>query len=185
MKLSVLNLKDFIISQNSVVDQMVLLVEGTPSWSLKSDGSLAGAVFFIEWLPLGLAVGSVSAGAVGMTQPCVFHLLASLVGPEVRVREGKLLKCQEGTAHRANPSLLLPSLLLLMSHWPCLVGKGKFKGSMSSVHGLMGKLQSHVTRDTALSLGNVHEHFQCSAVVPLGLGIQGVLPPASPAAETC
>lgn len=49
----------------------------------------------------------------------------------------------------------------------------------------MGKLQSHVTRDAALSLGNVHEHFQCSTVVPLDPGIQGVLPPASPAAETC
>lgn len=60
-------------------------------------------LFFIEWLPLGLAVGSVSAGAVGMTQPCVFHSLASLAGLEVRVREGKLLKCQGGTAQSAKP----------------------------------------------------------------------------------
>lgn len=57
---------------------------------------------FIEWPHLCLAVGLVSVGAVGMTQPCVFHSLAGLASLEVQVRVGKVSEWQENRPHSAN-----------------------------------------------------------------------------------
>lgn len=123
---------------------------------------------FIEWPHLCLAVGLVSAGAVGMIQPCVFHSLASLASLEVQVRVGKVWKWQESKPQSANTSLLLLVLLLLMSYWPSYIGKVKFKWLMSLDHGLIGKLQSHVAKGCGSRSGNIYENFSVFYSCPFG-----------------